>query len=95
VEQPVHRAPYRDNQPTRHIFGPTHHEKAGLWGLWERCNGRTFTDPYDREARVQGTNIWYRQPMCDAFQQQPCLADAMIDMSQVLSLVHPTSGCKK
>lgn len=33
--------------------------------------------------------------MCDAFQQQPCLADAMIDMSQILSLVHPTSGCKE
>lgn len=39
VEQPVHGAPHRDDQPTRHFLGPAHHEKVGLWGLWERRDG--------------------------------------------------------
>lgn len=61
VEQPIHGAASSHNQPTGHSLDPPSYQKAGLWRLRERRNGRNLADPYFREARVQDATTRCRQ----------------------------------
>jgi hypothetical protein len=66
----IHRAPYRDNQPTWLIFGVA---------LREWSNGWTFADPSDREACVKDTNTYRGNPCVMPSSGKPCLTGVIIN----------------
>ena len=63
VEQPFHRKTSHVNWRAWNFSHPPCHKETSLWGLWEWCNGRTFSNPLDYKTilGVTASTKWLKR----------------------------------